>query len=130
MTNSSPGSSPGGVVVIGYGNPLRGDDGAGVRVAEEVAGWGWPHVRALGVHQLTPELAEALAGARLAVFVDARPAREGETISVEPLEPAGEPAVLDHASDPRFLLGLTRALHGSHLPAWWLTVPGLDFGLG
>jgi len=32
-------------LIIGYGNTLRGDDGAGPRVAEAVAGWGLPNVR-------------------------------------------------------------------------------------
>src|SRR5690242_2835552 len=58
-------------VVIGYGNDIRGDDAAGPLAARAVAAWGAPGVRALAAHQLTPELAEALAAAELAIFVDA-----------------------------------------------------------
>src|SRR5262245_1795360 len=60
------------VVVIGYGNDLRGDDAVGLRAAQAVAAWDMPGVCGLAVHQLTPELAEILAGAALAIFVDAR----------------------------------------------------------
>ncbi len=58
--------------MIGYGNTLRSDDGVGPRVAMAVASWGWPGLKAIAVHQLTPELAEPLAAAELAIFVDAR----------------------------------------------------------
>ena len=58
-------------LVIGYGNELRGDDAAGPCVARGVADWGRPEVDGLAVHQLTPELAPALAGAEVVVFVDA-----------------------------------------------------------
>jgi hydrogenase maturation protease len=57
-------------VVIGFGNTLRGDDGAGVhaaeRVAAEVGG-----VDVFVLQELTPELALALSGRDLVVFVDA-----------------------------------------------------------
>ncbi len=59
------------LLVIGYGNPLRGDDGVGPAVSGAIAVLGLPGVRALSVHQLTPELAAEAAGARVAVFVDA-----------------------------------------------------------
>jgi hydrogenase maturation protease len=61
------------VVVIGYGNTLRSDDGAGQQVATLVEDWQLPQVRSLAVHQLTPELAAELATAQMVIFVDAYP---------------------------------------------------------
>jgi Ni,Fe-hydrogenase maturation factor len=72
-------------LVIGYGNDLRGDDGAGPRVAELVRGWRLPGLTAIAVRQLTPELAEPLASAEFALFVDARPPDGTEDVRVEPL---------------------------------------------
>jgi hydrogenase maturation protease len=119
-------------LVIGYGNPLRGDDGLGQEVAALVAGWGRPDVQALAVHQLTPELAEPLSRARLAIFVDAYPAPGGGTVRVQRLEPGGTSPALGHTGDPRFLLGLAEAVYGGCPSAWLVTVPGTDFdgGLG
>jgi Ni,Fe-hydrogenase maturation factor len=54
------------ILVIGYGNELRGDDAIGQWVA-----------RAVAAHQLTPELAEDLAHTDYAVFVDAYRAEAG-----------------------------------------------------
>ena len=59
------------LLVIGYGNELRGDDGVGPRVARAVSDWRLPGVTALAVHQLAPELAEPLSLSDAAVFVDA-----------------------------------------------------------
>ena len=61
-----------GVLVVGYGNTLRSDDGVGVCAAEAVAGdarLGGATVRA--VHQLAPELAPEMSQASLVVLIDA-----------------------------------------------------------
>jgi hydrogenase maturation protease len=70
-------------LVIGFGNTLRSDDGVGPRVASVVAGWGLPGVVAIAVHQLGPELAEPLAEAGRAFFVDARLAGESESYQTD-----------------------------------------------
>ena len=60
-------------LVVGYGNPLRGDDGVGWHAAAALAAD--PRLADTDVitgHQLTPKLAEDIAKARLAVLVDAR----------------------------------------------------------
>jgi hydrogenase maturation protease len=116
------------VLVIGYGNDLRGDDGAGPRVAAEVAARGWPSVEVLAVHQLTPELAEALSRAGRAVFVDA--AVDGLEVSVRPLGPAPTRSGMGHSGDPGGLLELARTAFGRCPPAWLVTVPGDRFGFG
>lgn len=59
------------VLVIGYGNPLCGDDGWGVLVAKALEPFERADVRVLICRQLTPELAADLAETRLVVFVDA-----------------------------------------------------------
>ena len=40
------------ILVIGYGNTLRSDDGVGPHIAQEVAAQGWPSVCSITVHQL------------------------------------------------------------------------------
>jgi hydrogenase maturation protease len=117
-------------LVIGYGNTLRGDDGVGPRVADAVAGWGLPDVEAIAVHQLTPELAEPLADARVAIFVDARLAGAGESFRIRPIEAGGPAAGLGHTGDPRSLLALAQGAFGRHPRAWLITVPAADLAMG
>jgi len=116
-------------LVIGYGNTLRRDDGAGVRVAEAVEQWALPGVQVLLRHQLAPELADALARAARVVFVDAA-AGEQTRPAWRPLRPAPRAAPLAHAADPRALLLLARALFGRAPRAWLLTLPAPDLGYG
>src|SRR5262249_2506468 len=117
-------------LVIGYGNPLRGDDAVGPRVAEAVSRWCRDGVQALAVQQLTPELAEMLATARMAIFVDAYPGGQGKEALARSLEPADLEFTLGHASDPPYLLALARALYGRAPPAWWVLVPSVRFEMG
>jgi hydrogenase maturation protease len=116
------------LLVIGYGNELRGDDGVGPAVARTVASWGIPEVQGIAAHQLTPELALVVTAADRVVFVDARLNASG--MEMTPLRAEEGPASLDHTSDPGWLLRLTEMLYERRPPAWLLTVPAVrvDFG--
>ena len=118
-------SSEGGVVVIGYGNPLRSDDGAGFHAAELLA----DDARAEGTlvlarHQLTPELAEDISQAGLVVLVDAATAAaKAGAVSIRPLPRSPRPALLfSHHVDPTTLLELSDALFGQSPPVMQVTV--------
>jgi hydrogenase maturation protease len=78
VTPGAPGSASTGdtadrrILVIGYGNTLRRDDGVGVRAAEMMAGDArFAGVEVLTAYQLTPELSLDIGTASLVVFVDA-----------------------------------------------------------
>ena len=58
-------------LVIVCGSTIRGDDGAGFRVADVVERKNLLGVNVIRVHQLTPELADDIAGAERTVIVDA-----------------------------------------------------------
>lgn len=130
-TTKVPGS-PRRIVTIGYGNALRSDDAIGIRIASAVADWHLPQVRSLAVPQLTPEMADDLHAADLAVFVDACVDRDRCPLGVQltTLYPASSSHLGEHASDPRSLLALTQALYGRAPQAWWMTVPGANFEIG
>jgi hydrogenase maturation protease len=120
------------IVVAGYGNPLRGDDGVGWRVAEAVAEkWG-DRVCVLMGQQPTPEWAPVLAAADVAFLVDAtREAVQG--LCVRQLEPVVGGQLLDgHALGPEELLGLAEALYGHAPESYLLLLPteNFDFGEG
>lgn len=118
------------VVLIGYGNDLRTDDGVGKRIAETVARWGVPNVESLAVHQLTPELAATLAECHTAIFVDAYPASEDAGVQVVKLQPAASSPSIGHTGDPQALLALTQKLYGHCPKAWLIAVPAVNFDLG
>ena len=117
------------LLVIGYGNTLRSDDGTGPAVAESVRARDWPGVDSLACPQLTPELAEPLARARAAVFVDASLERSPGVV-LQPLAPRESSRIFAHALDPATLLALSRDLYGRAPRAWSLTVPAASVEFG
>jgi hydrogenase maturation protease len=119
------------VLILGYGNTLRRDDGAGCAVADLVRGWARPGVRSLSVFQLTPELGSDLSSSRLAVFVDARPDCPSDGIRVERVFPLDEGSFsLMHGITPRSLASLSLAVYGRCPPCWMVSIPAVDFSLG
>jgi hydrogenase maturation protease len=119
-------------LIIGYGNPLRGDDGFGwhaaVRLQELIRDEG---VEILAVHQLTPELMEPITRARRVIFIDAAVGEDPGTMTVAPLAVAGGPApAFTHFATPAALLEGAQSLYGARPEALLITVVGLDFELG
>jgi hydrogenase maturation protease len=110
------------LLVLGYGNTLRGDDGVGPQVAEAAAELRLPGLEALACPQLTPELAEPVSRARRVLFVDAALDSPRE-VQLRELAPADSSQVIAHAADPRTILALSRDVFGKFPQAWWLTIP-------
>jgi hydrogenase maturation protease len=117
------------ILVIGYGNTLRSDDGVGPRVAEAVAALNLPGVRTLSCDLLTPELADPVSRVRLAIFVDAAVDFPRE-VRLRELVPAESSQVMAHAASPRTILALARDVFGRCPKAWWLTIPAEHLELG
>lgn len=135
------------ILVIGYGNEIRSDDGAGRLLAEMVEGWKLPNVRSISARQLTPEMAEDMSQARLTIFADAYEAvnqRDSldycSDIDQEPVEgfktrivhvrPAREQSPLGHASSPGGLLVYAQAVYGRCPHCVLVALPGACFELG
>jgi len=120
------------ILVIGYGNTLRGDDGVGYLVAETVVEWQVPTLRSLAVHQLLPELAEVMADVDIVIFVDA--IRIGDPtsakIAFKPLSTEGDATIRTHRFSPQSLLSLSQQLYDANPVAYLLTIPAIDFTLG
>lgn len=117
------------LLVIGYGNSLRRDDGVGPRVAEAIEELNLPSVRTLVCQQLSPEHADPLARARRVVFVDAAvDCLDG--VKLCKLEPGATTQLMAHAADPRTMLALARDVFGHAPEAWWLTIPAINLGFG
>ena len=133
-------------LVIGIGNPLRGDDGIGWRLAAQL-----PAGSGLGVRcrqQLTPELAEELAAVERVLFLDAwlepssalpRPrllklqelgAPDGPGRSLQVWAGATPWGGASHGLSPPVLLALSQALYGRSPRAHQLLLPAHRCGHG
>lgn len=117
------------LLVIGYGNELRRDDGVGAKAANAVAEWNLSGVQAIVCHQLMPELTDAITSATHVVFIDAA-LGTGGSVQFRKIEPDENSQMMTHATDPRSLLKLAKEAFGRCPAASWLTIPveDVDFG--
>jgi len=122
------------VLILCYGNPLRGDDAIGWMAAEELTrDFACPesprgHVEVVACHQLTPELAERLSEVDRVVFVDACAVGTPGQVTCGPVEPAPwQDQALSHHLHPAALLGLSKELYGRAPTAAQCSVCGASF---
>lgn len=136
-------------LLIGIGNPLRGDDGVGRLLAEE-----WEAVvddkvvvddkavdaalRVRSVHQLTPELVADLAGVDRVLFIDAwlspaaaaAPVLQRLPASAPSSVACGEAALNSHHLTAAQLLALARSLWHAEPEAAMLRIPATEIAHG
>ena len=115
------------ILVYGYGNPGRQDDGLGPALVEQLEAWAKAE-KISGVafdsnYQLNAEDALAVAESRQVVFVDA--AREGDSpFAFRKLAPQKKISFSTHAMPPESVLALADELYGARPPAWILAIRG------
>jgi hydrogenase maturation protease len=118
------------VLLIGYGNALRRDDGVGPCVARMLAER-YPHrVHACEVHQLTPELSATLARYGTVIFIDAAMGPEQTEGRLVPVTRESRAPWGTHLASPAGLLALAEEIYGARPRAWYLAVAGEEFDLG
>jgi hydrogenase maturation protease len=121
------------VIVLACGNSLRGDDGVGLCVAEELRGeLGDSQAEISCSHQWTPELSEEISKMDVAVFVDASATLRPGQVQVRSITPSSEKVgATTHSMDPERLLALAQSLYGrAPEKAFLLTIGGESFAPG
>ncbi len=120
------------ILIIGWGNPLRGDDGVGWRAAERLAETLKAHDVTVRVsHQLMPEFAEDVSRAEFVVFIDASCDNSPGEVRFERVEPDQAPsAAFSHQLSPPGLLGMAARLYGSCPEACFFSVGARSFEYG
>ena len=117
------------VIIVGYGQPARGDDGIGWVAARKLGErFSYePRVKVIAVHQLTAELAERLGTAALVVFIEAaqgqRPGHLSCTFITASRAGAQQPNI-----GPADLLAIRASRDGRCPQGMVFTVAGEDFG--
>ena len=118
------------IMVVGYGNSLRRDDGVGVVAAQRLSEK-LPTGSVIDCQQLMPELAETLADADIVVFIDASTASPPGRIAIIPLQSDDAAAEgFTHHFTPATLLALGERLYGRRPRAFLVSVCGQSFDLG
>ena len=122
-------------LIIGYGNPSRGDDALGPaaidaieRLAAEHPEWG--EIEVVTDFQLQIEFVTDIEGRQRVVFIDAA-ASGAEPFSFGPLAAKQDASISTHALSPASVLAVYRDFHGEEAPPTFLLgIRGYDFDLG
>lgn len=133
------------ILILGYGNVSREDDGIGFHVIAAIArrlgrppldmnddglsDLGHPIDLAF-VPQLTPELAETIANYDEVFFVDAHTGAFAEDIRWQIVDQGYEPSAFTHHLMPATLVELAETLQGRRPLAHLVSVRGYRFGFG
>ena len=115
-------------LVIGIGNTLRSDDGAGVLAARKIERQ-FPDVDVITTQELLPEVAEAISQSETVVFIDASIATDH--VVVRNIITTDRQASLTHFHSPESVLQLSAQLYGK-LPGTRVVVelPATNLELG
>jgi hydrogenase maturation protease len=123
------------VLVVGYGNPGRGDDALGPELVARLEALrtlrpAWPEVEFLTDFQLAPEHAVDLQGRALVLFVDACHAG-WRPVTLRRARARRDATFTSHAMSPEALLDACREAFGEPLPeAYVLEIAGACFDAG
>ena len=127
------------ILVIGVGNPLRGDDAVGPEVAARIELRAGLHsqVRVCSVFQLTPELALDISESRAAILVDASVELSPGRVAIARLFPrtsrrglASPRGPLGHHVAPGEIVELALAAFGQAPPTWVVGIGASRFDMG
>lgn len=115
------------MLLIGYGNPGRGDDGLGPAFSEGMAARKLPWLEVDTDYQLVAEHALAISTHELVVFADAEIGGE-DAFSFREIEPGSPEVIGSHSLGPEAVLALCETLYDARPRAYVLGITGVDFG--
>jgi len=123
------------ILVVGYGNTLRGDDGLGPFIVDglqDVAAVCEVDTQTMVLPQLDVTLASEMNDVTLVIFVDARADADKESVKVQRVFPAIAPLNLRHTSHSLGIPDLLRMAvdwFGSRPVCYAVMPKGYDFSL-
>lgn len=132
------------LIIVGYGNPDRGDDGVSWHMLRELLDEHKPELdvddilsgdvtslkKGIDIWfnlQLLPEISELLTDYEKAVFIDAHTAEIEADVNLEKIEPVYLNSPFTHHVTPSTCLSLAESINGRYPESWLLSIRGFEF---
>jgi hydrogenase maturation protease len=115
------------ILIFGYGNPGRGDDGAGPLLAAAVRSLDLPHVDVESDYQLSIDDAVTVCDHAAVIFVDAD-VNGSPPFRFARVQPVRSLGISGHSATPGEVMGVARDIFAEQPPAYTLGVRGYEFG--
>jgi len=114
------------ILLIGFGNPARADDGLGPALAEEIESKNIPDVTVESDYQLTIEDSAQVARHDIVIFADAS-VNCGEPFCFEPLKAKRSDSFSSHSAEPAEVMALAENLFKSKAKGFTFAIRGYEF---
>lgn len=132
------------LLIVGYGNPDRGDDGVAWHMLKKLLNEHKPELNADDLlagditHlnkntdiwfnlQLLPEISELLSNYKKAVFIDAHTSEIEVDVNLEKIESVYLNSPFTHHVTPSTCLSLAESINGYAPESWLLSIRGYEF---
>ena len=115
------------LLVIGYGNPGRGDDGLGPALAAQMQSLALPHLAVEIDYQMTVDHAELISRYAMVVFADAEIGLDAP-FRFSQVDGSAPKALGSHQVSPEAAIALADLLFGHAPSAWTMGISGCAFG--
>ena len=114
------------VLLIGYGNPARADDGLGPALAEIIESKNIPAVTVEADYQLAVEDSSSVAESDFVIFADAS-TNAPEPFSFQSVEAKLSDSFSTHSIEPAHIMALAENIFGSKTKGYILGIRGYEF---
>lgn len=115
------------MLLIGFGNPGRGDDGLGPAFSERIAARKLPGLDVDTDYQLVAEHALTVSAHDLVIFADAEIGGKAP-YSFKEIDPGSPETLGSHSLRPETVLALSETLYSTRPRAFVLGIAGYDYG--
>lgn len=118
------------ILLIGYGNPTRMDDGVGWYIADRIQERLEDAIEVIQADQLDVEMIEDIKDHEVVIFVDTHISNEDDWIRSEEVKPDPSPGLITHIIKPSNLLAFCESLYHKYPKAYLYSVKGVNFDFG
>ena len=121
------------VLIYGYGNPGRQDDGLGIKIAEDIENWAsenhYDYIKTDINYQLNIEDADLIKDFDLVLFADATIEEDVHDYKITEVIPSGKTEFTMHAVSPAFVLFLCHSLYNVYPKTILVHIRGYEWEL-
>lgn len=118
------------ILIFGYGNPGRQDDGLGVAIAERIEGWARQvsktNIEVDSNYQLNIEDASNISEYDIIYFIDASK-EDIDSFIIEEVSPSAKEEFTTHSASPGYILDLCHKIYRKYPQVYLLHVKGYEW---
>lgn len=115
-------------LLVGVGNPLRGDDAAGIEAAAKMAAYNIPQLEVITLQQLDVALIDKMRNYDQVIITDA--SVTVNTVTLDAVSTLNSGTMHSHHADAALLYQLMQQLYGKTPIMMLCQIPAVDFTIG